>query len=173
MTWSRMSGITMMSNERPNRLRGRARLIRLRCCRAAAVAAPRPGAAGFAATTPSIGLEDIACPPNGLDVARKSRIRLDLAAQPRHLNVDSADIAAELRLSGERLARDRLVGPAHQRAQQAGFGRGQAYRLLATKQLAPFDVEAKGAKTRVAMRLGSGEGRTLQDIANAQHQLAR
>src|SRR5260221_6237067 len=173
MTWSRMSGITMMSSERPNRLRGNARLIKLRCCRAAAGMAPGSAAASFATMPPSIGLEDISRPSPRLDIARKFRIRLDVAAQSRHLHVDGADIAAELRLLGERLARDRLAGPAHERAQEAGFRRRQAHRLLAAKQLAALEVEAKDAKTHMTMQLGCGERHALQDVADAQHQLAR
>src|SRR5882672_8543376 len=143
MTWRRMSGVTMMSSERPNRLRGSARLIRLRCCRAAAGAAPGSAPTSGAAMPPSIGLEDITRPSNRLDVARKFRVGLDLAAQPRHLHVDGADIAAELRLLGERLAGDRLVGTTHQRSQQAGFRRGQADRLVAAKELVALEIEAK------------------------------
>src|SRR4051812_765947 len=101
MTWSRTSGVTMMSSERPNRLRGSARLTRLRCCRAATDAAPGSSAPRGATAPPSIGLEDIAGTPDRLDVAREFRVHLDLAAQPRHLHVDGTDIAAELGLLGK------------------------------------------------------------------------
>ncbi len=47
--------------------------------------------------TSLLGLERIAGAPHGLQVAGIARVGLDLAAQPRHLHIDIADVAAELR----------------------------------------------------------------------------
>src|SRR5437763_8432539 len=102
MTCTRMSGITMMRSERPKRLRGNARLTRLRWssagCPARAAAPPAAGGGAGRARLWSIGLEDIAGAADGLEVARELRVLLDLAPEPRHLDVDGAHIAAELRL---------------------------------------------------------------------------
>src|SRR5712671_7654038 len=179
MSWRRMSGVTMMSSERPNRLRGSARLIRLRRPAAgrspieAGVAALGMGPARVGATrSPSIGLEDIACASNRLDVAGEFGIALDLAPQPRHLHVDGAHVAAELRLVGERLARHWLAGPAHQRRQQRRLGRGEMGRLLAAEQLGALEIEAKSAEAALAADFRRSR-HTLKNITDAQDKLAR
>src|SRR5438034_2596314 len=104
MSWRRISGVTIMSSERPNRLRGSARLIRLRRLAAGrspmivAVAPLGMGPARAGATrSPSIGLEDIAGASNRLDVTGEFGIAFDLAPQSRHLHIDGAHVAAELR----------------------------------------------------------------------------
>src|SRR5260221_4184887 len=116
MIWRRTSGVTMMSSERQNRLRGSARLIRLRRLAAGrstaklVVVLGGPGPATPGATrSRSIGLEDIPWASNRLDVAGKFRIVLDLAPQPRPLHVHSAHVAAQPLPVGERLARHPLA----------------------------------------------------------------
>ena len=91
--------------------------------------------AAVSAGPDSIRLEDIAGAAHGLEIAGEFRVALDLAPEPRHLHVDGADIAAELRLLGQCLARYRDTGAAHQRGQQRGLGGGQMHRLLAAEQL--------------------------------------
>src|SRR5260370_9105364 len=157
MIWRRTSGVTMMSSERPNRLRGSARLIRLRRLAAGrstaklVVVLGGPGPATPGATrSRSIGLEDIACASNRLAVAGKFRIVPDLAPQPRHLHVDSAHVAAELRLVCERLARHRLAGAAHQRGQERRLGRGEVDRLPAAEQLGALQIEAHSPSAPLA-----------------------
>src|SRR5258708_21881368 len=179
MIWRRTSGVTMMSSERPNRLRGSARLIRLRRLSAGrstaklVVVLGGPGPATPGATrSRSIGLEDIACASNRLDVAGKFRIVLDLAPQPRHLHVDSAHVAAELRLVCERLARHRLAGAAHQRGQERRLGRGEVDRLLAAEQLGALEIQAEGAEAALAAGLRRSRD-TLQEVADAKDELAR
>src|SRR2546423_1411920 len=107
------SGITISSSERPNIVCGSSRFNRLRW-RMSTSAGASPGgsspngaiwgalrgplwatiAAGAAA---SLGLERIAGAAHGLQVARIARVGFDLAAQPGHLHIDIADVAAELR----------------------------------------------------------------------------
>src|SRR6266404_5598910 len=179
MIWRRTSGATMMSSERPNRLRGSARLIRLRRLAAGRSTAklvrmlggPGPATPG-ATRSRSIGLEDIAGASNRLDVAGEFWIVLDLAPQPRHLHVDSAHVAAELRLVCERLARHRLAGAAHQRGQERRLGRCEVDRLLATEQLGALKIEAEGAEAALAAGLRRGR-EALQDVADTQDELAR
>src|SRR5258708_2262268 len=179
MIWRRTSGVTMMSSERPNRLRGSARLIRLRRLAAGRSTAklvvvlggPGPAAPG-APRSGSIGLGDIALALNRLDVAGQFRIVLDLSPQSRHLQVHSATVAAELRLVCERLARHRLAGAAHQRGQERRLGRGEVDRLLAAEQLGALEIEAEGAEAALAAGLHRSRD-TLQDVADAKDELAR
>src|SRR5487761_111522 len=69
----------------------------------------------------SIWLEDIARSPDRLEIAREAWIAFDLAPQPRDLDVDSAQVVAQLR---------RECG------KQGLLGAGQTYRLFASHQLA-------------------------------------
>src|SRR5690348_16667278 len=111
MICSRISGVTMISSERPNSVRGSIRFSHPGRAPAAPKRAagtgvrPAASAGGGAAVKVSIGLEDIAGTAHGLQVTREFRVALDLAPQPGHLHVDGADVAAELRLLGEVLAR--------------------------------------------------------------------
>src|SRR5207247_5490562 len=122
------SGITISSSERPNMLCGSSRLSqprwRISKPSNAGAAASSAGSAGSATTAPSLGLEDIAGAAHGLQVARIARVALDLAAQPGHLHVDIADVAAERRRLRQLLARYRLAGPRCQSREQSGLGRG-------------------------------------------------
>src|SRR6185312_4564574 len=106
----------------------------------------RGAAAGPAS---SIRLEDIARPSHRLQIARKFRVALDLAPEPRHLDVDGAHMAAELRLLGERLARHRLAGAPRQRHQQRGLAAGQMDRIAAAVELAARQIEAAGAEAEL------------------------
>src|SRR5580658_7876135 len=167
MSCASTSGSTMMMSERPKSERGSTRLNQRRWL--------SPGAAGWrghAAAGRSIGLEDIAGAAHGLQIAREFGIALDLAAQPRHLDVDGPHIAAELRLLRERLARHGLAGAARQRQKQRHLGGGQMHELAAAIELAASQIEAEGAEAELA-----GDGarlrHALQDVADAQHQLAR
>src|ERR1051326_873520 len=99
MIWTSTSGITISSSERPNIVRGSTFLIQPR-------RAARTGAAGASASSApsskavaaaSVGFEDISGAAHGVEIARITRVALDLAAQPHHLDIDVADIAAELR----------------------------------------------------------------------------
>src|SRR5690348_7723713 len=164
MICKRTRGVTMMSRERPKRLRGSARVM-------------RPGrlgwAAGSAAAGSSAGLEDIARSSHGLQVAWEARILLDLAPEPRHLHVDGAQIAAELPLLGQRLARDRRAGVLGEAGEQRRLRRGEMDRFLAAEKLAALAVEAKGAEADLALALGGIRRPPLEDVADAQHQLGR
>src|SRR5439155_20331384 len=176
MICTRTSGITISSSERPNMLCGSSRLSqprwRISKPSDAGAAVSSAGSAGSATTAPLLGLEDIAGAAHGLQVAWIARIALDLAAQPGHLHVDIADIAAERRRLRQLLARHRLAGPLRQDRQKAGLGCGQMHAVATARQLAAAPVEAKSAE---ADRLfGAVGGRPpLQDVADAQHQFAR
>src|SRR5215813_8190275 len=174
MICTRMSGVTMMRMERPKRLRGSARLTKLRWSlpgspapRDAAVSRPLP------ASSSSIRLEDITGASDRLEIARELDVLLDLAAQPRHLHVDGADIAAELRLLGKRLARDGGAGALDENAEQRRLGGGEMHQLGAAGELAAVEIEAEGAEADVAHDLACRRRHALQDVADAQHQLAR
>src|SRR2546430_15915337 len=67
------------------------------------------GSAGNVALV-SLGLEDITGATHGLQITGIARIVLDLAAQPRHLHIDIADVAAEGRRLRQLLARHGLAG---------------------------------------------------------------
>src|SRR5438477_8872812 len=153
------SGITINSSERPNIVCGSSRFNQLRW-RMSRSAGASPGgsapngaiwgalwgalwatiAAGAAA---SLRLERIAGAAHGLQVARIARVRFDLAAQPGHLHIDIADVAAELRRLRQVLARYRLAGARREARQQPRLGGGQVHDLAAAKQLAAGEIEAK------------------------------
>src|SRR5215468_10608753 len=98
-----------ISSERPNIVRGNSRLIQPSGCKARSLAGPFVGPAADAPRSSaganplraaaigsrSIRSERIAGAAHRLQIARESRVALDLAAQPRHLNIDVADVAAE------------------------------------------------------------------------------
>src|SRR6185437_9222374 len=168
MTCSRMSGVTMMRIERPKRLRGSTRfsgLCRTRSREASPAEASRGASAAetspAGARPPSIGLEDIPRPSHGLKVARETRILLDLAAQPRHLHVDGAQIPAELPLLRQALARDRRAGAGDEAGEQRRLGGGKMHRLLAAEELAPVAIEAEGAEADLAIGVGGGRRHAL------------
>src|SRR6266851_707567 len=170
------SGITIKSSERPNIVCGSSRLIRLRwrmsrSAGASPGASPPNGAIGASAAA-SLGLERIAGAPHGLQVAGIARIELDLAAQPRHLHIDIADVAAELRRLRQILARYRLAGARREAGEEPRFGGGQVDDLAAAKQLAAVEVEAKSAEADRARRLVRDRA-ALDDVADPQDQLAR
>src|SRR6266496_5012361 len=101
MICTKTSGITISSSERPNIVCGSSRLIRLRwrMSRSAGASAGGlrlNGSNAAVIAVASLGLEGIAGPPHGLQVAGIARVGLDLAAQPGHLHIDIADVAAEL-----------------------------------------------------------------------------
>src|SRR5579862_2510674 len=157
-----------INSDRPNIVRGRTRLIqprgsisRRRQTSASASSGGSIEAGGAAAAgSASIRLEDIAGSAH------------DLAPQPRHLNIDIAHIAAELRRQRQFLARYRLAGPLRQPDEQRGFSGGQVNRLAAAKQLAAREIEPAAAKTNLAPQ-GLGRWAALQQVADAQHQFAR
>src|SRR5216683_5684717 len=170
------SGITIKSSERPNIVCGSSRLIRLRwrmsrSAGASPGASPPNGAIGASAAA-SLGLERIAGAPHGLQVAGIARIELDLAAQPRHLHIDIADVAAELRRLRQILARYRLAGARRETGQQPRLGGGQVHDLVAAKQFAPGEIKAKPAEANGAHRLVRDPA-ALDDVADPQDQLAR
>jgi len=68
-----------------------------------------------------------------LQIARIARVGLDLAAQPGHLHIHIADIAAELRRLRQILARYRLACPRRQAEQEPCLGGGQAHDLASAK----------------------------------------
>src|SRR5262249_26646525 len=121
----------------------------------------------------SIRLEDIAGTSDRLEIARELDVLLYLAAQSRHLHVDGADVAAELRLLGERLARDGDAGALDENAEQRRLGGGEMHELGAAGEFAAVEIEAEGAEADVAHDLACRRRHTLQDVADAQHQLAR
>src|SRR5712691_10905560 len=176
MIWTSTSGITISSSERPNIVCGSIRLIQLRW-RTASASAARAGAAisaGICAAgaANSLGLERIASAADGLQIARVARIGFDLAAQPGHLHIDIADVAAELRRFRQVLARDRLAGPRCEARQQPRLGSRQAHDLAGAEQLAAGEIEAKSAKAKGARHL-VGDPAALEDVADSQHQFAR
>src|SRR6185312_2570926 len=120
----------------------------------------------------SIGFEDIAGAAHGLEIAREFGVALDLAAQSCHLHIDGADIAAELRLLGERLARDRLARPARQRHEQRRLRRRQMHGFDAAIELAARQVEPAGAEAQFRRR-DYRLRYALEDVADAQHQFTR
>src|SRR5436189_3428251 len=71
----------------------------------------------------SIRLESIAGAADRLQIARKPRISLDLAAQTRHLHIDIANVAAQRQ--GKLLTRHGLPRLFSQAPEQPGFGGGQ------------------------------------------------
>src|SRR6188472_2812672 len=138
------------------------------------ISGARPGASvpGAAMIADSLWFERIAGAAYGLEIARKARVGFDLAPQPRHLHVDIADIAAELRRLRQVLARHRFAGARRQARQQPCLGGGQVHRLLTAEQLATPRIVAEGAEPDIAVGL-IGDGAAVKDVANAQHQLAR
>src|SRR5258708_28837982 len=154
MIWTRTSGITINNSERPNMLWGNSRLSqprwRISRLSGAGAAGSSTGSAGSATAALSLGLEDIAGAAHGLQVARITRIAFDLAAQPGHLHVDIADIAAERRRLRQLLARHGLTGLLRQARQQAGLGRGQMHRIAAAEQFGAREVEAKNPEPDLA-----------------------
>src|SRR5260221_3700119 len=170
MSCDSTSGRMMMMSERPYSERGNSRLNQRRWPSRRAPARPARGSRARPAS--SIRLEDIACSPHGLQIAREFRIALDLAAQPRHLHVDRAHIAAELRLLGQRLARYRLAGAPRQCHEERGLAGRQMDGIAAAVELAARQVETAGAEAELGLRQARLR-HALQDIADAQHQLAR
>src|SRR6266542_478048 len=146
MIWTRTSGITISSSERPNMPCGSSRFSqprwRISKPSDAGAAASSAGSAGSTTMPASLGLEDIAGAADGLQVARITRVAFDLAAQPGHLHVDIADIAAERRRLRQFFARHRLAGPRRQSREQSGLSRGQMHVLVAAQQLAALLIEA-------------------------------
>src|SRR5580765_4074342 len=148
MIWTSTSGITINRSERPNIVCGSSRLIGLRwrmsrasgaksggslrmlstfaggAISAAALAAGAPASPGPASLTrmASLGLERIAGAPHGLQVTGITRVGLDLAAQPGHLYIDVADVAAQWRRLRQILARYRLSGPCRKAGQEPRLG---------------------------------------------------
>src|SRR5580704_6288709 len=176
MICTRTNGITINSSERPNMPCGNSRLSqprwRISKLSGAGATGGSAGSAGSATTPPSLGLEDIAGAAHGLQVTRITWIALDLAAQPGHLHVDIADVAAERCGLRQLLPRHRLAGPLCQDREEPGLGRRQMHVVAAARQLAATPVEAKSAETDRAF--GAVGGRPpLQDVADAQHQFAR
>src|SRR6516164_7569075 len=134
-----------INSERPNIVRGKNPLIQPRG-RSSGPPADRPsgsvpGSAQLSGTgvpiappadpPASVAPERITGAADRLQIAREARVALDLAAQPRHLDVDVADIAAELRRQRQFLARDRLRRLLRQGEQQCRLGRRQMYRFAA------------------------------------------
>src|SRR6266851_5653869 len=161
MICTNTSGSTINNSERPNIVCGSNRLIRPRW-RMSRSAGASPGglplngprgvnAAAVAAA--SLGLERIAGAAHGLQVAGIARVGLDLAAQPGHLHIDVADVAAELRRLRQVLARHRLAGARREAGEEPRFGGGQVDDLAAATQLAAVEVEAKSAEADRARRL--------------------
>ena len=182
MTCTSTSGITISSTERPNMVCGNSRLIRARLAdfehlrrEARRLSAAAPGAAGLTATAsaPSIRLEGIAGAAHRLQIARIARIGLDLAPQPRHLHIDVADVAAELRRLRQLLARHRLPGPRRQARQQRPPRRrsGAPDRRRGTARRVPGRSGTR--RTARCASVSSATGRRSQDVADPQHQLAR
>src|SRR6266851_6220768 len=175
MICTRTSGSTISSSERPNIVCGSNRLMRLRwrMSRSAGVSPGAPRAANAAAAAAaSLGLERIAGAAHGLQVAGIARVGLDLGAQPGHLHIDVADVAAELRRLRQVLARYRLAGARREAGEEPGFGGSQVHDLAAAKQFAPGGIEAKPAKANGARRLVRDPA-ALDDVADPQDQLAR
>src|SRR5690349_24925188 len=139
----------MMSSERPQSERGNTRLNQRRWLSASAPAgAGAAGKSGSRLCAGSIGLEDITRSTHGLETAREFRIALDLAAEPRHLHIDSAEIAAALRLERQRLARHRLARLARQRDEQSRLRLGQMHGLAAAIERVALQIEAQRALSR-------------------------
>src|SRR6266446_909927 len=119
------SGSTISSSERPNIVCGSNRLIRLRWRMSRSAGAspgglPLNGPRGANVAAASLGFERIAGAPHGLQVAGIAWVGLDLAAQPGHLHIDVADVAAELRRLRQILARYRLAGVRREAGQEPG-----------------------------------------------------
>src|ERR1051325_1991407 len=167
--------MTISSSERPNVVCGKRRLAQPRCRiskpSAAAGAVSARGSAGNAGRL-SLGLEDITGAANRLQVARIARIALELAPQPRHLHIDITDVAAEPRRLRQLLARYRLPCLLRQDRQEAGLGGGQVNRIVAPEQFAAREVKTERAEPDLARRRRDS-GPALQDVADAQDQLAR
>src|SRR5438067_5529253 len=125
-------------------------------------AAPDTAAAADGAA--SIGLEDIAGTAHGMQVARKARVELHLAAQPGHLHIDIAGTAAELRRLRQLLARYRPPGLRRQNRQEARLGRGQMHDAVAAQQLAADDIEAEPAEAHLPF-LGGGCCAPFENVA--------
>src|SRR5690242_11502969 len=130
----------MIRSERPKRVRGSNRLCQRVSCTAWRASASRPALSPAAAPGASIGFEDIADAPHRLQIAREFGIALDLAAEPRHLHVDGADVAAELCLFGEPLTADGRAGPLGEHAEERRFGGGQVHGLVAAQELTALEV---------------------------------
>src|SRR5437867_2886128 len=156
------SGMTISSSERPNIVCGRSRFSQLRWRRSSA-AAVKPAASPPGATA-SLGLEGIADPPRRLQIARIARVLLDLAAQPGHLHIHIADVAAKLRRLRQILARDRFAGALGEARQQALFGGGQVDDRAVAKQFAAREIKAKGAKAQRPHGFIAGRGAAVEDV---------
>src|SRR5262245_45161220 len=164
--------MTINSSERPNVVCGKRRLTpaRWRISRLSAADSTR-GSAGNTGRL-SLGLEDIAGTTHGLQIAWITRIALDFPAQPRHLHIDIADVAAEPRRLRQFLARHRLSRLLRQYRQETGLGGGEVNNGVAAEQFAAREVETKIAKADFTRRRRRA-GPALQDIADAQDELAR
>src|SRR5580698_667972 len=164
MICSSTSGTTISSSERPNIDCGNSRLIKLRPAPAPSGIASLVGSdaakIGGDATAASVGLEDIADPSHRLQIARITRILLDLASQPRHLHIDVAHIAAELRRLRQVFARDRLPGTRRQQRQQACLGSGQVHDVVAAKKFPANRIETESTKAQTRFFLEEGRGST-------------
>src|SRR5437764_11256608 len=172
MTCTKMSGVTMISSERPNRVRGSSRLCQRGSCTARRASVSGSAPRRRAPSEASIGLEDIADAPNSLQIAREFRVALDLASEPRHLHVDRAHIPAELRLLGEPLAANGRAGAPGERPEERRLGRGQVHGFIAAPELRTLEVEAEPAEPRLTRARAIDRG-AREDIADAQHQFAR
>src|SRR5690242_6839289 len=158
MSCASTSGRMMMMSERPKSERGSRRLNQRRWSSTA-------GAAGSMSALSSIRLENISRSSHRLEVAREFGVVLDLAPEPRHLHVNGPNIAAELRLLREGLARDRLAGAPRQREQECGFRLRQMDGIATAIERAAGDLQPIGAEADI----GGGNRRfrhALQDVAD-------
>src|SRR5215472_2699116 len=173
--------MTTISSERPNIVRGSTRLIQRRgrisnsvwgSGSAESTAGPNSRSVAAVIRTPSVRLEGIAGAAHRLQVTREARIALDLAAQPRHLDIDVAHVAAELGRARQLFARYRLASPLGERGEQPRFGRCQMHGVTATEELTAIDIEAAAPQADFA-RSGVRRRPALQDVADTKNQLAR
>src|SRR5690606_25323437 len=90
----------------------------------------------------SVRSQHVAASSYGLKVAGKARKRLDLAAQPRHLDVDGPAVARGAGLPAQLLTAERRARALGECGQQIGFHGGEPHLLRPAPQEAAVDVEA-------------------------------
>src|SRR5690606_37910189 len=148
------TGATMMSMERPSRLRGR---IALRA--ASSMASVRP--------------EAISDAPHRLHVAGHTGAVSDLLAQPRHVAVNAAWMGTITEFRPQFLAREALARCSGQDRHEGSLGRGQVDGVAVAAQFPSRHVVDEGAESKLRRHSVFLTGHPAEDRRDAQQQFPR